>query len=227
MAPPLLVNPLFATPLAVASLAPDDVPALHDAITAGRSGETARAARPGQGWRSGEDMSCWRTPAVAALTRQLMSLAEQLTVDVTAAGPPRYDWSVFLRANMLRAGESLTARHRPDAFWGGLCFIADGYSGSGDTAAGGEIEIEDPRLPATLMEAPDLRLRLQPGRDGTTYRETVQIRPTAGQLLLYPAWLRIAHRPFHGAVERIWIMIDLVAHRRVPEKQLAPRNIPA
>ncbi|TVV74495.1 putative 2OG-Fe(II) oxygenase [Sphingomonas solaris] len=229
MTPSLSVNPLFATSLAVTTLAPDEVPVLHDAITAARLGETVRAApRPGQGWQSGDDMARWRAPAVAALSRRLVALAGQLTADVGAVGSPRYDWSVFLRGNILRDGESLTARHRPDAFWGGLCFIADGYGGSGDTAAGGEVEIEDPRLPATLMEAPDLRLRLQPGRDGTTYRETVRIRPAAGQLLLYPAWLRIAHRPFHGMVERIWITVDLVAHRRsVAETGPAPRSIPA
>jgi hypothetical protein len=75
------------------------------------------------------------------------------------------------------------------------------------------VEIEDPRLPVTLMEAPELRLRLNL-KDPVTYHETARVRPARDQVLLYPAWLRVGHLAFHGPGERTWITIDLVARPR-------------
>lgn len=210
------ITPLFATSLAAGSIREeaglnDD---LRAAIRAHHEIEIrARPLRAGESWRSHDDMAQWGGPCVERLQRSLIAAADRLTIDTGRKGRARFEWHCSLRAHLARAGEAAAAKHRPDAFWGGLCFLDDGYAGDDEPLAGGEVEIEDPRLPVTLTEAPELRLRLSL-KAPVTYHETARIRPTMDRLLLYPAWLRISHLPFHGAGERTWITIDLVARRR-------------
>jgi len=209
------ITPLFATSLAAGSIReePGLSGELHAAIRAQYAVETCvLPLRAGESWRSQDDMFKWGGAGVNRLQRLLGTAADRLTIDTGRKGPPRYRWHSALRAHVARAGEAATAKHRPDAFWAGQCFIDDGYDGGQDSSAGGEVEIEDPRLPMTLMEAPELRLRLDL-KTSATYRETVRIRPVRERLLLYPGWLRIDHLPFHGPGERTWITIDLVAQR--------------
>ena len=210
------VTLLFPTSLVVGSIMDEFglTAELRAAIGAQhRVEDQAYPPRSGQAWRAREDMARWGGVSVERLQRVLAKMADRLTIDTKANGASRYDWYPALRAHVARAGETVTTKHRPDAFWGGLCFIDDGYDSDHDALAGGEVEIEDPRLPATLGEAPELRLRLNPSRH-VTYHESAIFRPSRDQLLLYPAWLRITHLPFHGPGIRMWITIDLVARRR-------------
>jgi hypothetical protein len=211
------VTRLFATSLAAGSIRqePGLSGELHAAILAQYSIETdAMPLRVGQSWQSREDMSQWGGAGAKRLQGLLAAAADRLTIDKGRKSGSRYDWHVSLRAQVARGGEAATTKHRPDAFWGGLCFLDDGYEGSQDPLAGGDVEIEDPRLPITLMEAPELRLRLDL-KASITYRETARVRPVRDRLLLYPGWLRIGHLPFNGPGERTWIAIDLVARRRM------------
>lgn len=212
----LTATPLFATSLAAGSIGSEAglTAELRAAICARRAIEDEAAPRrAGEAWRSEQDMARWGGAPVERLQRALVAAADKLTIDTGKSGPARFDWHPHLHAHVARAGEAVATRHRPDAFWGGLCFLDDGYGGGVDPLMGGEVEIEDPRLPMTLMEAPELRLRLRL-TPPATYHERARFRPAEGRLLLYPGWLRIAHLPFHGPGKRIWATIDLVAQRR-------------
>jgi len=209
------VTPLFATSLAAGSIR-NEVrlnAELHTAVMAQFALETrAKPSRPGESWRSQEEMALWAGSGAQRLRRLLVTAADRLTIDIGRKSAPRYEWHCFLHAHVARAGEAVTAKHRPDAFWAGLCFLDNGMADVDQPLAGGEIEIEDPRLPVTIMEAPQLRLRLDLNAP-ITYHETARIRPAKDQLLLYPAWLRIDHLAFYGPGERTWVTIDLVARR--------------
>jgi hypothetical protein len=116
-----------------------------------------------------------------------------------------------MRAWAADAGENSEARGRPDAFWTALYFVS---YGAGQVAGpGGELVIEDPRLPGLLREEPRLRLRRQPPPAGALYREEAIVQPKPGQLVLFPSWLRFRHRIHRGRQQRLWIGADLVARR--------------
>ena len=209
------VNLLFATSLGVGMVA-DPVrlnALLAPAISARRAGAGGQG-RDGvaQAWRSPDDVAAWGGEGASILAGEILAAADRLTLDVGARDARRYRWELAMTVHVARIGEASAGINRHDAFWRALYFVDDGYAGDRN-AAGGELVVEDPRLPAPLMEDPDLRLRLQLQPGGASYVEDAVLRPATGRLLLLPAWLRATHRPHGGRGERIWISADLVAHR--------------
>ncbi len=81
--------------------------------------------------------------------------------------------------------------------------------GSPDRSLGGELEIEDSRYLMVVMEGPDRRFRMHDRAPITD--PFILIRPATGRLLVFPAWLRHAVRPYLGRRERISIAINLTA----------------
>ncbi|AHE56872.1 hypothetical protein [Sphingomonas sanxanigenens] len=207
------VNLLFATSLGVGTVAePARLNGMLAAAIGARRPGIAGRAEMAQAWKFSEDLAIWGGEGAALLAGELRAAADRLTLDVGAREVPRYRWDVTMTAYVAQRGEVGETSKRHDAFWRALYFIDDGYAGDRN-ATGGELVIEDPRLPAPLMEDPDLRLRLQLQQGGAIYMEEAVLRPAAGRLLMLPGWLRVVHRPHNGKGERIWISADLVAHR--------------
>lgn len=205
---------LFETPLIVEEV--QNAAALNAALR--KAIEERRARDPKglsisnrQGWHSDTQMLDWGGEAAAALVRQVVELADRYTADIGARGEPRYAWVPEMWANISGRGGANQYHTHPGAYWAAVYYVDDGYAGSPDRALGGELEIEDPRMPMLQMDGPDLRFRLRP--DAPIADPEILLRPASGRLLLFPAWLRHAVRPYLGTAERISIAINLTPIR--------------
>lgn len=203
---------LYATPVIVERIA--DGAALGEALA--QVSLDRCALDPGLsvsnlgGWHSDRRMMDWGGEASAALARHAIRLADQFTVDIGAdpAGARRFAWGVDMWANIARTGDAGQYHCHPGAWWSAVFYADDGYDGSDDRALGGELSLMDPRMPAIRQNMPDLRIR-HPGRPHDEHEQW--LRPETGMLLLFPAWLTHAVRPYRGAGERISIALNLSA----------------
>lgn len=160
------------------------------------------------GWHSDTQMLSWGGEPAMRLIEHAMSLADRFTQDTGGSGA-RYIWWPEMWANVSKRDASNQFHTHPGAFWAVVYYVEDGYEGSSDPALGGEIVLEDPRMPMMLMEGPDLRFR--PNPTAAVSDSVYRYRPAAGTMLMFPAWLRHGVNPYFGSATRISIAINLAA----------------
>jgi len=206
------VVPLFATPLVLFDV--PDAAALNGELR--RAIEAREKSHPSThksnmgGWQSSWDMDRWGGPAAIKLLAYGRNLANRLTTDpqgVAGQGPyPGHfavTWIGNMWANINRTGHGNEYHSHPGSYWSGVYYVDDGGIAA-DPSLGGELEFLDPRGPVPLMNAPHLRMA-----GNLSAGSTERIRPQAGRLVLFPAWVMHQVRPYHGTAERISIAFNL------------------
>ncbi len=155
------------------------------------------------GWQSAGDFLDWS----GDMGRQLIDTAVRLAGGFTglqsesglAMGGP--DWRINAWANVNRPGDANHRHHHPGAFWSGVYWVD-----AGDEDQGGELELCDPRGVLPAFYAPQLRYAI-PGclsAGGSDF-----LNPRTGQMILFPAWLEHAVRPYRGTRPRISVAFNL------------------
>jgi len=206
---------LFATPFITDRLASEEgLRLLREAVSA------RHAADPGGvqisnvgGWHSDTNMIEWGGEAARALAYKAMQMADRFTRDARSPVASRFDWVPEMWANLSGPGHSNQYHFHPGSFWSAVAYIDDGYDGSDDPALGGELQLQDPRMPMIAMTAPDLRIA---GAEGTIDPLEPLIRPSSGTIVMFPSWLQHAVRPYRGSGTRISIAINLIAAIKPP-----------
>jgi uncharacterized protein (TIGR02466 family) len=156
------------------------------------------------GWQSAWDFADWCGPVGRQVLDAAIALANRLTVD-RRGQKARINWRLNAWANVNRLGHGNEFHIHPGSFWSGTYYVDDGGIAE-DPALGGEFEIQDPRGPAPAMYAPMLAFNF-PG--GHSAGASELIRPRAGLMVLFPAWLSHAVRPYRGQRTRISIAFNL------------------
>ena len=210
---PELVS-LFATPLVIYDV-PDAV-ALNGElrriiVEREKSQPTTQHSNLG-GWQSSWDMDRWGGAPALKLLAIGRNVANRYTTDRAGnagSGPhPGYfavTWRGNMWANINRSGDGNEFHSHPGAYWSAVYYVDDGGIDA-DPALGGELEFMDPRGPLPAMNAPHLGFAM-PG--GLTAGATERIRPRAGRLVMFPAWMIHQVRPYTGTAERISIAFNL------------------
>lgn len=203
--PNIQVQPLFATPVAVSEM--PNALELNAALLATIEAKAASAPSTQHsnlgGWQSSWDLAEWGGPEVKTVLEHARAVADRLTAD-RQGRPARIDWAVNAWANVNRTGHGNEFHTHPGSFWSGTYYVDDGGVGA-DPSLGGEFEIQDPRGVAPAMYAPHLAFNL-PGGLAAGASETIS--PRAGLMLLFPAWLSHAVRPYRGAAQRVSIAFN-------------------
>ena len=214
------VDYLFETPLIVAQFT-DTAPlnaALLRAIEERFNADPQGVAISNRlGWHSDRQMLDWGGDPAGRLARAVVELANTHCGDIGGKGRRRFVWVPEMWANISGKGASNQLHTHPGSFWSAVYYVDDGYLGSTDQRLGGELELEDPRLPMVNMEAPDLRFR--PSYKAPPAVHEIAIRPSTGRLLMFPSWLRHGVKPYFGTGRRVSIAINLTAVR-LPAKML-------
>ena len=156
------------------------------------------------GWQSSWDLADWGGAEAQSILDAARDLATRATSDRTGK-PVRVTWKLNAWANLNRGGHANEFHTHPGSFWSGTYYVDDGGIAS-NPSLGGEFEMADPRGPGPAMYAPMLSFAM-PG--GQSMGASELIRPRAGMLVLFPAWLSHAVRPYKGTRERISVAFNL------------------
>ena len=206
------IVPLFPTPLILYDV--PDAPALN--VDLRRVIERRESTHPSTqksnlgGWQSSWDMDRWGGPAAVRLLAVARNVANRMTTDIEgSAGKGPYPghfavtWIGNMWANVNRSGHANEFHSHPGSYWSGVYYVDDGGIAA-DPSLGGELEFLDPRGPVALMNAPHLRMSGSPSAGATE-----RVQPPAGRMVIFPAWLMHAVRPYRGTAERISIAFNL------------------
>tara|TARA_B100000686_G_C16752810_1_gene953614 strand:- start:1105 stop:1764 length:660 start_codon:yes stop_codon:yes gene_type:complete len=156
------------------------------------------------GWHSNRDFLEWGGKEGEKIIESAKFIADKITIGRNGR-PQEINWQVNAWANINRKGHSNEFHVHPGCFWSGVYYVDDGGC-SKDKSLGGEFVIMDPRGAAPSMYAPFLCFR---GPGGNTLGATELVSPKNGIIMIFPAWLSHAVRPYHGEGERISVSFNL------------------
>lgn len=200
---------LFPTPLLVAELfdEPGPIDDLRDTIL-GRHDQDPGVRHSNEGgWQSAQDFYTW----CGDVGHHVLTSAARIGTDNTLVfgenGVRRcdFDWQIAAWANVSWRGSQNASHVHPGSFWSG-CFYVDDGGIAGEDRLGGAIEFQDPRGPAPIMHAPNLKFGIK-GCVSAGLGERVY--PKTGQLLMFPAWLSHSVTRYDGDGTRISIAFNL------------------
>ena len=202
------VKNLFPTPLIIAPI--NQAEALNKALTdviLSHAEKTPGVLRSNAGgWQSKDDFVEWSGLPGSCLLRIVRELANQVTGLQTETGISRQapEWRMNAWANINKPNDANHAHHHPSAFWSGVYWV-DAGKGDDNEPVHGEFELQDPRGILPAFYAPTLRYAL-PGC--LSAGQSDFLVPESGTLILFPAWLVHAVRPYHGTSRRISIAFN-------------------
>ena len=151
------------------------------------------------GWHSDLDFLERHDDSVVDLRRRLEAFVRDLNAAVLEENADRrpQDFTLQGWANVLRRGGYNGPHSHPNAFWSGVYYVTGNETLDGHPFSG-KLELVDPRPGASLSYAEQTRLY---GR--------FLLSPTAGQMILVPAWLQHWVHPYHGDGARISIAFNV------------------
>jgi uncharacterized protein (TIGR02466 family) len=196
---------LFSTPVVLSDL-PDAAALNADLRAAIVHRETTHPGTQHSnlgGWQSEWDMDRWGGAAAIKLLAIGRNTANRVTTD-RLGNPVALTWKANLWANIKRSGLGNEFHSHPGSFWSGVYYVDDGGI-EADPSLGGELEFMDPRGPGPAMYAPHLAY----GKAGLSVGANETVRPKAGRLVMFPAWLLHQVRPYRGKAQRISIAFNL------------------
>jgi len=193
----------FGTPISLRTVpsAATLNPGLERAILArAQRGEANRISNVG-GWQSLPDFLDWPEPEIKLFTgemdRAIQQIAALPAMLARQAEPPRVRYSAYGWANINRPGDYNMFHLHPGNHWSVVYYVATGTLNP-DTPMNGRIELRDPRPAATFTRMP-----------GFNSGQPMLIRPQAGMMLVFPAWIEHGVHPFYGEGHRISIAINV------------------
>jgi len=155
------------------------------------------------GWQSDWEMDRWGGASAIKLLAIGRNTANRITTD-RQGRPVSIQWKANMWANINRTGHGNEFHSHPGSFWSAVYYVDDGGIDA-DPALGGELEFMDPRGPGPAMYAPQLAF----GSAGLSVGANETVRPRAGRLVMFPAWLLHQVRPYKGQAQRISIAFNL------------------
>ncbi len=158
------------------------------------------------GWHSDVDMMKWGGAPAQKLADTAIAVAKRMS-SFPGANHDDYHWLCQMWANVSDSGASNHLHMHPGNLWSGACYIDMG--GAEDNPdLGGAFYFEDPRFP--LINMHNTRFRFA-GADGAPMQLMPEVRPKAGEMLMFPAWLRHGVKPYHGDGLRISVAFNIDA----------------
>jgi uncharacterized protein (TIGR02466 family) len=197
------VMPLFSTWVYLCEAGPMHLNARLEELTLQLMHDDRNATRRTNqgGWHYAFDLFEVREPVVDELRAHL---TEHVQAFLNQSRPPERKRQDRFRLqgwiNVNRAGDRNTLHCHPGCFLSGTYYVKTPAA-----MQGGAIVFRDPRGPAVAMyETPGIELPWVGTGAG------IPFLPTAGQVLIFPAWLEHRVEPFTGAGDRISIAFNAV-----------------
>ncbi len=150
------------------------------------------------GWHSGEDLLTWGGGAIATLQSWIVQAFQDVTKAMT--GGESYDGQLELNAwaNVNRTGDYNDLHTHPACAWSGVYYVDVGTPAPDNRKRSGTLEFIDPRYGADMVFVP-----------GAEFGAAKVIRPSNGELVMFPSWLNHWVHPYWGEGERISIAFNI------------------
>ena len=158
------------------------------------------------GWHSDVDMLVWGGAPAQKLAETAISVAKKMSL-FPGGNHDDYHWLCQMWANVSGRGASNHVHVHPGNIWSGACYIDLGGADE-NPDLGGAFYFEDPRFPIANMH--NTRFRFA-NADGTPMQVMPEVRPSPGEILIFPAWLRHGVKPYLGDGTRISIAFNVDA----------------
>jgi uncharacterized protein (TIGR02466 family) len=155
------------------------------------------------GWHSQTDMLHWGGEAAQQLADAAIRVARRLS-HFDGHDPARLHWWTRMWANVLHPGGLNMSHAHPGVLWAAVYYVDTGRDG-GD-AEGGDLFLEDPRFPVPQMTFPGFRAM---GADGQPQPVEHKLAASAGDLILFPGYMRHGVSPHRGSRDRISVAMNL------------------
>ena len=154
------------------------------------------------GWHSATDMLQWGGPAAAALADSATKMAKRLS-SFDGRDANAVKWTMRMWANISPPGALNMSHAHPGVLWAAVYYCSMGVA-AGEEA--GALILEDPRFPLPQARMPGFRII---GADGQPQGHERKLATKAGDLVLFPAWLRHGVSPHEGSGERISVAMNI------------------
>ena len=150
------------------------------------------------GWHSGEDLLTWGGDAIAKLQSWIVQAFQDVTMTMT--GGTQFDGRLELNAwaNLNRKGDYNALHTHPACVWSGVYYVEIGTPAPPERPRSGALEFMDPRSGAEMTAVP-----------GAGFGASKLIRPSNGELVMFPSWLNHWVHPYWGEGERISIAFNV------------------
>lgn len=169
---------------------------LEPVILAKQSADSGLKLSNRGGWQSSHDFPGWSGDAGRKILNQAIALASGHTV---RPGGPIPRWSVDAWANVSGSGHFNMPHVHGGSFWSAVYYVCVG------DGEGGQLVLHDPRMPELRMHAPGVHF----AKMGPELK--AEIKPIAGLMVLFPAWLSHSVEPWDGSGSRISVAMNIRA----------------
>lgn len=195
---------MFETAVMVAALeGAEDIRAGLELAIRARQASTPGVKRSNEGgWHSDTELLRWGGAAARALAEAAVGIAQRMS-GFTEGEPADFEWPVCAWANVSPPGAHNNLHAHPGNAWAAVYYVTTGAA-EGESA--GALYLEDPRFPLNAMHVPTLRAL---GADGKPQSSQLELKARAGDLIVFPAWLRHGVRVHKGSGERISVALNI------------------
>ena len=195
---------LFETPIVVAKVknAEPLIDALRNSILEKMSTDEGMRRSNVGGWHSDTEMLSWGGEAAQALSERVVSMAKRMS-SFADRSHDQFSWWCQMWANVSKQGAWNHMHIHPGNLWSAVFYVD-----MGGENVGGSFYFEDPRFPIAAMH--NTRFRF-PDEEGRPQSWQPEIRLNAGNILMFPSWLRHGVRTYEGDGTRISIAMNVDA----------------
>jgi uncharacterized protein (TIGR02466 family) len=195
----------FATPLSLRTVrgAPALNAGLQRAILSRRQNSPGNRISNIGGWQSLPDLLDWPEPELKGLSSEVDYIVQQIWSLPAAMARRNSDrqeraaYKAYGWANVNESGHYNMIHMHPGNHLSVVYYVATGTP-MPDHEMNGRLELRDPRPAANYCRMP-----------GSVGSESLLIRPQAGMMVVFPAWVEHWVHPFQGEGQRISIAINV------------------
>ncbi len=194
------IIPAFMTPIGTFKVpgAEELNPALESEILRKMKSESGQTRSNVGGWHSDDDLFKWSPPAFQEFGEWVNSAVVRMVS--TASATKRFKCQLNLSgwANVNGPGQYNANHNHPGCIWSGVYYVRVEDNKDDPLPNAGHLQFYDPRGSINMIQHPGKNM----------FGHVVNIRPSAGLLVVFPAWLYHSVNPFLNDVQRISIAFN-------------------
>lgn len=192
------IIPAFATPVymfRIDGCEPLNA-ALKEAILRRERDDPGLARSNVGGWHSRDDFFSWQDRGVDTLQQCAKGVLESV-VPIMVQANCTFQSRFAAWANVLRYGGYNKRHSHPDCQISMVYYVEVGTEPGAEAPESGVFELLDPRVHAEMAALP-----------GDPVGRSLNVRPSNGQMIVFPSWMYHQVNPYYGEGERISVAIN-------------------